>query len=226
MYGRRRLLIASGAVFATAPFLYLLVTDAWQLILIRVYHGFATATFMPVALASTADLFPQHRGRMMSLFASSTMIGRLLAPTVGGILIGVGVGFLTAFQLPYLICGLSGAAALLLALRLRVGRGRKPLGRGGGFSRLATITKNRLTLLTASAESLTYLGVGAVESFLPLYALSLGLEPWARGPNLPSPHTSRTAPHPPCHAGGRCPPPRPRGLSGEKDRIESVDARF
>ena len=72
------------------------------------------------------------------------------------------------------------AAALLLALRLRVGRRRKPLGRGG-FSRLATITKNRLTLLTASAESLTYLGVGAVESFLPLYALSLGLEPWEIG---------------------------------------------
>ena len=52
--GRRKLLLLSGFFFATAPFLYLLVTDPWQLIIVRVYHGVATAVFTPVAIAAIA----------------------------------------------------------------------------------------------------------------------------------------------------------------------------
>jgi MFS family permease len=45
-FGRRRVLFASGAVFASAPFFYLLVSSWWHLALVRFYHGFATATFV------------------------------------------------------------------------------------------------------------------------------------------------------------------------------------
>ena len=45
IYGRKKFLLMSGLVFATAPFLYLFISVWWQLILVRFYHGFATAIF-------------------------------------------------------------------------------------------------------------------------------------------------------------------------------------
>ena len=57
IYGRKRFLLIAGFVFASAPFLYLLVTVWWQLIIVRFYHGFATAIFVPVAEAAIAEAF-------------------------------------------------------------------------------------------------------------------------------------------------------------------------
>jgi DHA1 family multidrug resistance protein-like MFS transporter len=47
--GKRTVMRVALVIFATAPFLYLLVTDVTQLILVRFYHGFATAIFGTVA---------------------------------------------------------------------------------------------------------------------------------------------------------------------------------
>jgi len=84
IYGRKKFLLASGFVFATAPFLYLFITVGWQLILARFYHGFATAIFVPVAEASMAESFPSQRGERISLFTSATYVGRSIAPFLGG----------------------------------------------------------------------------------------------------------------------------------------------
>ena len=53
-YGYKRILICSLLIFASAPFLYLLVTEPTQLGAVRFYHGFATAAFGPVAMAAIA----------------------------------------------------------------------------------------------------------------------------------------------------------------------------
>ena len=60
--GRRRVILIAAIVFASAPFLYLLVAQPWQLVLVRVYHGFATAILGPVAMAAVADTFDEKRG--------------------------------------------------------------------------------------------------------------------------------------------------------------------
>ncbi len=46
--GRRKLLIASGCIFLTAPLLYLLIADPVYLIPVRFFHGLATAILGPV----------------------------------------------------------------------------------------------------------------------------------------------------------------------------------
>ena len=61
--GRRKMLLFSGVVFASAPFLYLMVNRLWQLALVRFYHGMATAAFIPVAMALVSDIFQKERGR-------------------------------------------------------------------------------------------------------------------------------------------------------------------
>ncbi len=113
IFGRRKVLLASALVFASAPFLYLLVSLWWHLILVRFYHGFATAIFVPVAEASIAELFPAKRGERISLFSSATALGRAIAPFLGGYIL-----FMTdySYNTLYLAVGIAGVTAFITTL--------------------------------------------------------------------------------------------------------------
>ena len=82
--GRRRLLIVSGAIFISAPLLYLFIYDPFWLIPVRFFHGMATAILGPVVSAMIAERFPERKGEMLGQYSSATLIGRTLAPLVGG----------------------------------------------------------------------------------------------------------------------------------------------
>jgi MFS family permease len=112
IYGRKKFILIAGFIFASAPFLYLLITVWWQLILVRFYHGFATAIFVPVAEASIAELFPTKRGERISLFSSATNIGRVIAPALGGYILFATNNFHTL----YLCVAIAGVTALVMAL--------------------------------------------------------------------------------------------------------------
>ena len=182
-WGRWRVIRLSLLIFASAPFLYLLVRAPWHLVLVRVYHGLATAILGPVALAAVADTFQEGRGERMGWYASATLVGRLLAPTVGGLLI---LG--NDFRWVYLGCGVAGLLALLAGTRL-------PHARRGKTAEIAKDAKGAETslrpsrplrleelLLTSGMEAAQYFAYGAVETFLPLYLRGLGWEPRAIGP--------------------------------------------
>lgn len=182
IYGRRKLLITSGLIFASAPFLYLVITEVWQLILLRIYHGFATAIFMPVSLAFIADIFASERGEKMGLFSSSTMIGRLLAPITAGFL--VSIQFLAPFQLAYLICGLVGLVAMLISFRIKPQRKIEQTvetSRVSVIEGLRAVIGNSSILTASSAEAATYFSIGAVETFMPKYSDDIGIERWITG---------------------------------------------
>ena len=190
VWGRRRVILLSMAVFATAPFLYLLVSAPWHLVLVRVYHGLATAILGPVAMAAVADTFQQGRGERMAWYSSATMVGRFLAPLVGGLLI---VG--DDFRWVYLGCGVAGTLALLTALQVSrtmavPERATDPIttrrGLHGGWremrDELRIVLTHRGILLTSTVEAAQYFAFGAVETFLPLYLRGLGWEARAIGP--------------------------------------------
>ena len=190
LWGRRRVILLSMAILATAPFLYLLVRFPWHLVLVRVYHGLATAMLGPVALAAVADTFREGRSERMGWYSSATMIGRFLAPTIGGMLIpstSLRPGFGEDFRWVYLGCGVAGVLALLAALRLpRLDNATRPeplTTRWATMRReLGLILTNRSLLLTSGVEAAQYFAFGAVETFLPLYLSGLGWEPRLIGP--------------------------------------------
>ncbi|MGA9349775.1 MAG: MFS transporter [Anaerolineae bacterium] len=190
LWGRRRVIMLSMAVFATAPFLYLQVRVPWHLVLVRVYHGLATAMLGPVALAAVADTFREGRGERMGWYSSATMVGRFMAPTVGGLLIPstpLRTGFGEDFRWVYLGCGGAGLLALLAALQLpRLDQVAQPQVRGARWAtmrrELHLILTNRSLLLTSGVEAAQYFAFGAVETFLPLYLKGLGWEPRVIGP--------------------------------------------
>jgi DHA1 family multidrug resistance protein-like MFS transporter len=202
LYGRRRVLLASAFVFATAPFLYLLVRSPWQLVLVRVYHGLATAILGPVALAIVADIFDTKRGENMAWYSSATMVGRFLAPSVGGLLIAG-----QDFRWVYLGCGVAGVLTLLLALALPLSKGDSrnaptatKMGdelpspkRGPGVPTLrrswqhlreeaAYVVRNRGIFMTSLAQAAQYFAFGFLEVYLPLRLADAGWPAWKIGP--------------------------------------------
>ena len=187
LWGRRRMILLSMVVFATAPFLYLLVSTPDQLVLVRVYHGLATAILGPVAMAAVADTFEAGRGERMAWYSSATLVGRFVAPTAGGLLI---VG--QDFRWVYLGAGLAGVLALAAALGWRSAAKAAyvaPVPQAsfaGGWGRvrreLRVVLTNRDILLTSLMEATLYFGYGGMEIFLPLYLTALGYAPWEIGP--------------------------------------------
>jgi len=113
--GRRKVLLASTIVFASAPFLYLLINSWWQLILVRFYHGFATAIFVPVARAALAERYPHRKGEKISTFTSATIVGRSVAPFLGGFILSI---TLWNYHMVYLAVGFAGIIALITSIIL------------------------------------------------------------------------------------------------------------
>jgi MFS family permease len=169
--GRRKLLLVSGVIFASAPFVYLLVTCWWQLALARFYHGFATAIFVPVANAMIAELFPKRRGERISIFSSATIVGRAAAPFLGGYILSV-TNY--GFHELYFAVGIAGVAALILLVILvgkpSVSRVRSEVVSSMNFGLIVRewgkVAKNKMIAIVSMVEATQYYAFGAVEFFL------------------------------------------------------------
>src|SRR5688572_16904736 len=177
-FGKRRVIIASLVVFATAPFLYLPVTDGWQLMAVRFYHGFATAIFNTVATAALAAQYPQRRAAVLSTYSSITIAGRSIAPFLGGFLISV-----ASFQSVYWACAISGVLAFAVGLMLPAesARAQTAVRFPHFFAALRDVLSSRAIMLTSIVEAAQFLVFGAVEAFLALYAASVGIPAWQIG---------------------------------------------
>ncbi len=178
--GSRRLLIASLVVFATAPFLYLLVANAWQLMAVRFYHGFATAIFGTVAIAAIAERYVADRAARLSTYSSVTIVGRSVAPFLGGALIS-----LASFEAVYLACAVSGviafAAGLLLHDKQPETAPAAPRELPRFWPSLVTVLRDNGIMRVSLVEAAQYAVFGAVEAFLALYASSQGIPAWQIG---------------------------------------------
>jgi MFS family permease len=182
--GRRRVILMAAIVFATAPFLYLVITSPWQLVLVRIYHGLATAILGPVAMAAVADTFEKGRGEHMGWYSSATMVGRFIAPFVGGILI-----FGEDFRWVYLADGFAGILALTAAVRLPLATKTSNFTwevfkhqRGNYGQEIAFVFHHPGILATSGIEAVQYFAFGCLETFLPIYLNeTLGFPTWRIG---------------------------------------------
>jgi MFS family permease len=170
IFGRRKVLLFAAFVFASAPFLYLGVSSWWTLALVRFYHGFATAIFIPIAEASIAMLFPTKRGERISIFNSATAVGRALAPFLGGyILFATSESFFTL----YVAVGIAGITAFVIALLFLAERknfATEPAHMEKSsrkmFSGWLTIIHNNSVLGVSFVQAVQYFVFGSVEFFL------------------------------------------------------------
>ena len=182
--GKKRMLVFSAIIFSTAPFLYLFVTNIWQLALIRLYHGLATAIFIPVSMALVSDIFKKERGEKIGWFSTSTLAGRFLAPLVGGSIIGALVfnpGI--SYKVIYLVCGIAGIITLLLSFKIPDTAEIKEEAKSWQetFRVFRTVVSNRGIVITSAVEAAILFAYGTFETFLPLYSLKIGLSAYEVG---------------------------------------------
>lgn len=176
-FGKKKLILASSLVFASAPFGYLFVTNVWQLALIRFYHGFATATFVPVAMAMVSTLSHKERGEKLGWFSTATLAGRFIAPVVGGSILGYfTLNSAFSYQLVYGVCAGAGLITLIMALLLPIPE--ETIQVGQSWSETFRVFKSVLScniLLTCFVDASILFAYGTFETFLPLYAVKNGL---------------------------------------------------
>ena len=194
-YGYKKVLIGSLLIFASAPFLYLLVTDPVQLGAVRFYHGFATAAFGPVAMAAIAAFSGKNIGQNLSIYSSATMVGRALAPTVGGNAFDFG-----GHTIVYSIAGIGGVLALLFAIIFfrRLGKRKEAndqisddtpeditetaekendVTKESFFRKFLGLLRYGPLLFVGILNACMFFAYGAFEMIFPLYANELGIVP-------------------------------------------------
>lgn len=77
--GKTRTLFIGLACFAFIPFAYLAVSTYEALVVVRFFHGFATAIYGPVSMAVVVSVAGGRRAEMLSWFSAVTIIGNLVA---------------------------------------------------------------------------------------------------------------------------------------------------
>lgn len=179
IYGRRFLLRIGVVAFGLPPFLYLFITDLNSLTVLRFVHGLATAIFAPSALATVAELYRERRGAALGTYTACTQSGALLGPFIGGYLAHV-----AGFDFAFVAAGVCGCIAIVLfySLHLDVAtprvhqKGMRPLlaEMWKGFT---IVAKNRKVLITSATDGAKMIANGALMAFLPLYGLTVGLNP-------------------------------------------------
>jgi MFS family permease len=182
--GRKRLLIVSGVVFLTAPLLYLFITNPFWLIPVRFFHGTATAILGPVISAVIAERFPANKGQMLGQYSSATLIGRSIAPLVGGAIISWFVFYpgLFPYRMVYITAAIAAIPVLIMTLLLPDDSASANVLPFSVFREsFIAFFSNRRLRGTAAVDMATYFAFGAFETFLPVFLFSQSINAFQTG---------------------------------------------
>ena len=188
VYGRKKLILVSTVIFASAPVLYLFAINIWILMIVRFYHGFSTAIFVPVAMAAIAESYPNKKGKYISTFSSITLVGRFLAPLTGGTIL-----YITNYYYygVYIGCAISGTVALMLTVFFY--RERTPQTEFNKAAERPSLTikeflrgfkevlTHKIILATSIVQASQFFAFGIIEAYVVRYALLLHFDAWLIG---------------------------------------------
>lgn len=190
--GRKKTMLIGLVVFAVLPFAYLFIGNYQALIVVRFIHGLATAIYGPVSMAVIADVAGERKGELLSWFSSVTIIGNLLGAPLGGLILSTSPGAagpaMGDFQIAYLASGFAGVMALVLALGVLRNdeKTEKHHSLKEAYARFVSgikeVASDRRVIITSNMEGLQNMTVGALEAFLPIYAVTVaGLDAFQAG---------------------------------------------
>jgi MFS family permease len=84
--GRRPLMLAGPVFTGIGAIIAVFATDFWVLLAARFVQGVGSALFATAAMIVVGDISrPETRGKVMSFFQGSLLLGTSIGPTVGGI---------------------------------------------------------------------------------------------------------------------------------------------
>lgn len=179
IYGRRLLMRIGVLAFGLPPFAYPFVSDLDVLTGLRFLHGLATAIFAPTALATVAEMYREQRGAALGWYTASTQAGALLGPVLGGWLV-----YAAGFPLTFVAGGIFGCLGVLFFFGLRL---NPPPPRSSNrtlelalaemWKGFRLVARNTRVLATSATDAAKMIANGALMAFLPIYGVSVGLNP-------------------------------------------------
>jgi len=190
LFGFRRLMMAGAWVKASGPFVYLVAFTWPVLLVVRFYHGLATALYAPPASALVAKAYPGERGRRLGLYNSAENAGVVLGPVLGGAVLSL---TLSNFHIAFIVAGGIGTLSLLVMLRIsRDEMTSAPQPGPGGPRRLRPALRDLRAgvkevasdpgiRLVSLVEAVLWMGIGSMQAYLPLYALTIHLSTFEIG---------------------------------------------
>jgi MFS family permease len=180
--GRKKLLILSGLIFLVSPLLYLFVNSAIWLIPIRFFHGLATAILGPIASAMIVEFYSKNKGEKLGIYSSSTLIGRTIAPLLGGFIISYFANFsnLLNYKFVYIAAFILAIPIFVLILFLKE-KSHKKIKVGNFYSDLKYFFSNKKIFSTAFVQMAIYFAFGSLETYLPIYLSTKGIPAYEIG---------------------------------------------
>ena len=113
-YGRRRILLITMAIYVASNLACVFVTDIWMFIGLRMVQAFGGAGAMVSAFALIKDFFVgKERARVLSIVAIIGIIGPIMSPVIGTVLINLS-GWHSTFIAPAAVAAVCMAMGALL----------------------------------------------------------------------------------------------------------------
>lgn len=171
----KRLMVIGLAGYALLSLAYVAAATPWQLILIRVLHGTASAFVIPLAMSYAASIAGEgQEGVYMGSLNSALFFGMGAGPLIGGLLTD-GFGPASAF---YALAALSSVALGLAVILLPPYRRERPPEATGTFQ---GILKSHSLVGLLLFRIISALGSGNLMAFIPILAHRAGLSTTATG---------------------------------------------
>jgi len=186
--GRKKLLVISGIIFVLAPIFYLSVSNPLWLIPIRFFHGIATAILGPVVSAIIVKIYSRNKGEKLGIYSSSTLIGRTLAPLLGGFIISYfanpGIA-IVSYKLVYIAAFILALPVFFLILFIKEKKNPKKKNKKvelkDFYIDLKYFFSNKKLFSTAIVEMATYFAYGSFETYLPVYLTNFNIPAYQIG---------------------------------------------
>ncbi|HEX2235226.1 MAG TPA: MFS transporter [Actinomycetota bacterium] len=164
--GRRVLMVAGGAIVAASVVGYVWASSLAVLVALRLVSGIGEAAFYVGAASVINDLAPDaRRGEALSLFSLALYGGLAVGPVVGETVLGDG-----RFAATWIASAAAAALAAVVGTIVRETRPETELPAG----RPQLI--HPAGLLPGVVLACSVLGLAGYNTFVPLYALELGLD--------------------------------------------------
>lgn len=173
-WGQRTWLITGTIFFVTIPFLYRFIDNPEQLISIRLLHGMATAIYGPVTLSYIATMSWSNRAGRIGSFSIARNAGYIVGPLTAGWLL-MSYDPVSVFT----IIGLLSCIAFLPVLLLPRTTSNSPNNLSPVFKHakdaLRSGFKEPALWIAGLLDANINLGLYAAKAFVPIYALSIGM---------------------------------------------------
>jgi EmrB/QacA subfamily drug resistance transporter len=165
-FGAKTVWMTSVALFGLGSALCGLAWSSESLIAFRILQGFGGGMIMPVGMSLlTQTAGPQRVGRVMSVIGVPTLLGPILGPVIGGLIVdSISWRWIFYVNIPIAVVALVLAARLLHAEHGRADAGRLDwLG-------LALLSPGLAGVVFGLSETETHGGLGATIAWVPIAA--------------------------------------------------------